>query len=212
MRQWFLTAFAAASVLAATDAVAGVYLTGSVSTQTTNQAFQEAGSNYMSASLDIDLGRYVRLGYTYGLEKQQSQGYKDPNVDLAQGMPADYCSVAANCGNTFNNTTVVENSIGLTLILYEGQTLMPFLLGGGIIKTMTVDQQDYNIHGQLEETKTTTTEPPEPYVGAGIGIRLSKDFTLKLSYQVSPSVTQLPGQKPTKTLDTRSTVGLTYQL
>ena len=209
-RLFALVATVAAMLLPAT-ANAAVYITGSWSLQSTHLGFQTTESDYGSASVDIDLGHYIRLGYTYGVEFQNATGYKDPSAtDSNDTNASGYCT--QTCGQTSNKTKVIQNSVGLTIILYEGQVLMPFLLGGVTKKDMTIDMIDYDTKGNLVHTVETLPGQIVPYGGGGIGIRLNREFTLKFSYQVSPGSIQLPGQDPQRVLDRQSTAGLSYQL
>jgi hypothetical protein len=208
-----LSALLFAGVLgAATNAQAGVYVTGSISNQETTMPYSYVNSQYGSASVDFDLGRYVRLGYTYGIQKSQTDGYTDPAQDPLNPNGNPNCS---GCGKTSNMTTEVDHSIGATIILYDGQVFMPFLLGGIIDKFVTVEGTQYsyaNGGAQLVPVPPhTSSSGPEPYGGGGLGIRLNRDFMLKFSYQVSKAVSQVPGEPPKGKLDARSTVGLTYQ-
>ena len=52
-----------------------------------------------------------------------------------------------------------------------------------------------------------------PNLGLGVGIRLNKDFTLKISHLVSPGQADDPfdDQEPRTVLDRSTSVGLTYQ-
>ena len=54
---------------------------------------------------------------------------------------------------------------------------------------------------------------PGPNLGAGVGLRLNKEFTLKLSYIASPGASRKPFDEESKSVwDKKVTMGLTYQL
>lgn len=190
-----------------------VYVTGSVSTATTNVALQRSESQYGSASLDMDLGRYVRIGYTYGVEVSRMKGYKDPTANESTGAAdPEYCS--NTCASVYTNEKVVSHSLGLTLVLYEGQIFMPFIMGGGMFKIVTLDSVDIDPRdpSQLKHTRSITPIPG-PYAGAGMGIRINREFSLKFTYQISQGMVRQLGDSEIKRVwDPKTTVGLSYQL
>ena len=55
--------------------------------------------------------------------------------------------------------------------------------------------------------------PPSPTGGLGMGIRLHRNFSLKLSYTVSPGIKQEnPNEDPRAVIDSYSSVGISYNL
>ena len=210
-RRWLAASWLATCASWALPAQGGAYLTGSIAASTTNVPLQSAESQYASGSLELDLGRYVRIGYTHGQEMQISNGYKrrDPSTGLTASStgPLD-CVDPNNCLNTVSRTNIVENSIGLTLILYEGQIFMPFIMAGGIIKSYTFQTKE---NGSL--ATITGKEGPVPNLGGGIGIRLNRSFSLKISQQLSQGIMLRPGDsEPRGVWDRKTTLGLSYQI
>lgn len=206
-----IAAVLGAAILTTPMAQAGVSISGSLASSSTNVPLQTAVSTYGSASVDIDMGRFVRLGLTYGEEYQRSRGWKkiDPATHsvATKTDPLD-CVSASACALSISTTHIIENSVGLTIILWEGQILMPFIMVGAITKTYTFQIEEGGTLGT-----TTGKEPVMPNLGAGVGIRLNRQFTLKISQQASPGIALQAGdEKPRSVWDRRMTLGLSYQL
>ncbi len=185
------------------QASAAIYVTGSVSASTTNVPLQSAQSQYSSASVEMDLGRYVRIGVTHGRDLQISEGYR-PSDSTVSGCPS-----TTSCSKVISSTKITDNSVGLTLILYAGEVFVPYITGGGIMKTYTFETLEESGNREVRTGQT----PPVPNVGAGLGIKLNREFTLKLTYNASPGQVQRPGEtEPRGVWDKKTTVGLSYQL
>lgn len=195
------------ALIISTSAFAGLYLTGSISSSTSNVGFQTLESRYGSGSLGIDLGRYIRLQYTYSQEFAYSYGFKDKST-TADGARAAVDSYCAQCIESQSMTRVIGNSVDLQVVLYEGVVLVPYVMMGGIVKTY-----EFRLIENGEESgQAPVPMGPLPNLGAGLGIRLNREFTLKLSYITSPGVTQTRGEEPRKAWDRKVTLGLTYQI
>jgi hypothetical protein len=184
--------------LLAPEALAEIYVTGSGSLSTRNADLTRYETQAGSGTIDFGLGRYVRIGFTHEQEFEITKGYEQPDKEKEEYVKLDA------------KTHVVANSVDLTLILYDGDVFVPYIKGGLIRKSY-----------KFEVTKGTDTEKadfviPVTYnLGAGVGLRLNRQFTLKLGYMVSPGIQREPGQpvEEAKTvLDKKSTIGLTYQL
>lgn len=202
---------AIAVALFAPGAFAGVYLTGSVSSSTSNATYQTYQSNYGSASLAVDLGRYLRLSVTHSQEFTLTDGYKNPKDQSGSTSPAGNDDPADD-GQLLefsSQTHVIGNSVDLQLILYEGQIFVPYITGGLIVKTYHFVSEE-----QGKETEVVDTPPiPGPNLGAGLGVRLNKDFTLKFAYIASPGSQRRPFDEKAKSVwDKKLTMGITYQL
>jgi hypothetical protein len=180
-----------------------VYVTGSVSASTSNVPLQTYESQAASGAVAVDLGRYIRLGLTHKQEFQISSGYTDTSTNSGS------TTTTPNYVEVYSRTHIVSNSLDLTLILYEGQVFLPYLTIGGIVKNYRFETQQEGEDSKVRKGNM----PPVPNVGAGVGIRLNKDFTLKFSYTASPGLTQKPGdEKPKGIWDKSTSIGLTYQL
>lgn len=197
-------------VFTPTPAKAAVYVSGSISTSTSNVPFQTFESRYGSGSLGIDLGRFIRLQYTHSQELSVTEGFKDPSgQSQSKGDSAsDRVDTCETCIETRSSTHVVGNSLDLQIILFEGQLFMPYITGGAIVKLYNFENLE---SGQL--TRNEGAVGPVPNLGAGLGIRLNKDFTLKLTYIASPGLAQTKGEElPHGVWDKRVTLGLSYQI
>lgn len=207
-----LGASALTLALLSNGAYAVVYVTGSISAAESNVGLQTQESRGGSASLAFDLGRFIRLGFTHRQDIQTANGYI--------GMTEDSCVFGVTidgCAKYDSKTHIISNSIDLTLILYEGEVVVPFIQGGAVVKTYTFETNKVKLNDPAETAEHEKTGPanygPVPNLGAGIGIRLNRQFTLKLSYTTSPGISQDPIENKVRTVwDKQSSLGLTYQL
>lgn len=191
----FAAALVASAALTAMPASAVIYLSIGGSASQNNVPYSTYNSIAGSGSIAFDLGRYVRLGYTHRQEYQTTEGWaKDEGSE--------------NYSEFFNLTHLTSNSVDLTVILYEGELFVPYLLGGGVLKTYRFESRK----GDVREKSDPLTMPPVPNLGAGVGIRLNRDFTLKLSYVASPGYTQEPDGEIRGTWDKYTTLQISYQL
>ena len=191
----YAAALVACTALTAIPARAVIYFSIGGSASQNNVPLSTYNSVAGSGSIAFDLGRYVRLGYTHRQEYQTTEGWtKEDNSD--------------NYIEFFNLTHVTSNSVDLTVILYEGELFVPYLLGGGVLKTYRFE----NRKADIREKSDPLTMPPVPNLGAGVGIRLNRDFTLKLSYVASPGYTSEPNGEIKGTWDKYTTLQLSYQI
>jgi hypothetical protein len=207
VRIWARAAVVAAA-LNAPAAHAVIYLTGSVSASQSNAGFQTHNSRGGSGTVAFDLGRYVRLGFTHRQDLQSSSGYV---ADSEGGCDiSDDTSLGERCLDYESKTHIISNSVDFTLILYEGDVFVPFVMAGGIVKT-------YRFEIRKEGTDTLKEGPitdkfPRPNLGIGMGIRLNREFSLKLSYTTSPGARYTPDGEVHSAYDKVTSLGLTYQL
>lgn len=199
----------AAFACAATPAFSAIYVTGSVSASSANMGLMSYDSRGGSASLAIDMGRYMRLGITHRQQFQESAGVvgKDENSCSATDV-VDHKTQDGDCLEYESRTHMIANSIDLTVILYDGQVFVPFLMGGAVVKTYSSETKK---EGEADTVVDPTTLPPVPNVGGGVGIKLNKEFTLKLTYQASPGVVILPDGQTRRVWDKDTSIGLSYQ-
>jgi hypothetical protein len=197
---------ALAALTLAPRADAAVYLTGSIAASTSNVPYQTYQSSYGSASLSFDVGPYLRLGYTYSQEYSIEDGYTEA-ADAAQANDGKIAPDEAV--HSLSRSIVTAHSIDLTIILYEGQVFMPYLMAGVIKKLYRFESQT----GDADPVVNEGTMPFLPNLGAGVGLRLNQNFMLKLSFLASPGVVQRPeDSEPKSAWDRKLTVGLTYQI
>jgi hypothetical protein len=177
-------------------ASAVVFLEGSFTTSSNNVPYQTYEARGGSGSIAFGLGQYLRLGYTHRQDYKGNEGYN-----------ATVSGDTVTFSYFINKTTETSNSLDLTIILYAGETFVPYLLAGGVVKRYDVAITQNN------ETRTGSyPNPLEPNLGAGLGFRLNQEFTLKFQYLVSPGKYQEPGGEEIGVWDRYSEVGLTYEL
>lgn len=185
--------------LGSTSGHAEVYITGSVSASNSFVPLQTYQSNSASGSIAVDLGNYMRIGYTHKQESQEADGYKD--VSERTGVANTYVK-------SYTKAHIISNSVDLTLILYDGAVLFPYLNIGVIVKNSRFVFQE----GDQQPEVIQVPAAPAANLGMGLGIRLNRDFSLKITYLVSPAETYDPVQEKAKVVLDRSTsLGLTYQ-
>ncbi len=174
-------------------------LTGSVSSSKSNLGYSTTTSQTVSGNIAFYLTDFMRIGFTHSQEISINNGYSvGSNVDESTITEEYY----------YKNTTQMDsNAADLTFILYNGAVFAPYIFGGAVIK-------DYKF--RLEKTATVEKGSvrlgPVPNAGLGMSIRLNRDFSLKLSYTVSPGIKKMPGEEAQGVLDTSTTVGLTYHM
>ncbi len=201
-------------------AQAGIYITGSYGMDSTNVPLEVTNTQSASASVDVDIFSFLRVGVSYGLETSYSLGYRaraasaaDPSapvVPVASAQIANPCPSETSCTKVVSNSKVIQKGAGLTLILWHGDMVMPYVMAGALIKTYVFKStQDGVLVQDLEEKKGEVV----PNVGAGIGFRLSKDFSLKASITASPGKVLRPGDTQLKVIwDRKTAFGLSYQI
>jgi hypothetical protein len=169
-----------------------------------SQSQNNVGQSYLaragSASVAMDLGEYFRIGITHRQEFSVNEGYVEYRTQKGQY----YLSPGT--------THVVANSVDLTIILYNGDTLVPFIQGGLVRKDYDFEVTKEDDDGQIITETGTATQGPVPSLGAGVGIKLNRSFTLKLSYVASPGYVTMPDGELAGKLDTYTQVGITYQI
>jgi hypothetical protein len=189
------------TIVSAKPALAEIYVTGSVSYSSSNVPLQTYESRAGSASLGVDILRYLRVGITHRQEQKVNSGWERPDSE-EESATTQY--------SQFQNTTyIISNSLDLTLILYEGQFFVPYLSAGAVIK-----HYDYTVQKESEEKpgRLRYVTPPVPNLGAGIGMRLNRQFTLKVSYSASPGIYQEPNGVKRGVWDKYTSLALTYRL
>lgn len=191
----WIASLVVATVVFSQSAFAVVHFTLGGSQSQNNVPYQTYVSRAGSASVAVDMGEYFRIGYTHRQEFSNNYGFKVSTTD-----PSTYTEF-------LSQTKVVSNSIDLNIILYAGDLFIPYLSAGAVVKAYS------SAFSSIDGTESASiTLPPVPNLGGGVGMRLSRSFSLKLSYTVSPGVRQEPGGIQEGILDTYSSLGITYQL
>lgn len=176
-------------------AQAAMFVEGSFSYSSQYAGLQKNISRSGSGSLSMGLGNYVRLGLTH------QQGFKTTTGYNEKDDGADYSEYSSQ-------TQVMANSMDLTLVLYNGMVFMPFVKGGLIWKSFAFEMK------QGDEVEKASIGPLGPLynLGAGVGIRISRSYTLKLNYMVSPGRKKEPGKDPKRVLDRNTSISLEHSL
>ncbi len=199
------------TLVVTTASLAGISISGSVSTSTTNVPLQITTMQYGTAGIDIDLGQYIRFGLNYGVQLSTTSVYQPPasGTNGSASLADLTCPKVGSCASVINKTMITERGSGFTLILWAGEIFMPYVTVGGVTKNYTFTTQVND--GAIEERKGQT--PLSVSLGAGLVCRLNRDFSLKMNAQISPGVTMSPGDStPRMTWDKKNTIGLTYQI
>jgi hypothetical protein len=175
---------------------ADVYFTLSGNTQNSNLIFQSVRSRIISGTAALDIGSFMRLGVTHRQKFEDNQEYvlisdADPNNIIVE--------------NTKSSIHQTSNSLDLTLVLYEGALITPYINGGVVFK-------NYRITSSDADNKSVVL-PPQPSGGFGLGIMLSREFSLKISYTISPGMRWNPDRsRADRVLDNYTELGITYKI
>lgn len=181
-------------ILSSSPAFSAVKVTLGGSHSKSNAGYQKIESGAGSAGLSFDLGEHFMIGYTHRQELASTTGYqlKEESKQYVYFESLSH---------------VTSNAIDLTLILYSGDILTPFIFAGVNVKHYSTDNKEADgTHEHLDITY------PGPQGGAGLSIRLNQKFSLKVTYTMSPGVTQTPDQPAAATLDTYTQIGISYAL
>ncbi|MCB9229274.1 MAG: hypothetical protein H6618_06655 [Deltaproteobacteria bacterium] len=184
--------------LSSGTALAGVHFTLQSSLSVNNLALTTQDSRSGSASVALDLGTYFRIGFTHRQSISKKEGY----VNIGSPTQPFYIY-------TMEQFHLFANSVELTVILYYGRIFVPYIQVGMVKKnylSVTAIADD-------PEARTKDSTSPEPSGGVGLGIRLNKNFSLKLSYTVSQGLRQDHPALPREgVLDSDTSVGISYSL
>jgi hypothetical protein len=179
----------------ASTAAATVSFTLAGFRQNSTLGTQEISSGTASGTVAFDLGSHFRIGLTHRQKVDLTEDTKKQTADSES--------------YSFYSSKMLQksNAVDLTLILYQGEVVMPYIKAGMVVKS-------YDIRTTVDDQVTATklTLPPEPSGGIGVGFRLTQNFSLKISYTVSPGVKELPDGTREGVLDSYSEVGVTYEL
>jgi Outer membrane protein beta-barrel domain len=178
----------------ASSAQGAMRLTLSGSNSQSNAGYQKIESGAGSASLSLDLGEYFRVGYSHRQELSSTTGY---HIKSTSDQYTYFKS----------RSHITSNGVDLTLVLYNGEVITPFVFLG-------VTQKHYVVSTTEDDGTTDTMDltQPGPEGGVGLGIRLSEKFSLKLTYTMSTGSSQLPGYAAQGATDTYTQLGLSYAL
>lgn len=183
----------------AKPATAGIHFTLQSALSENNFLLTSQNSRSGSASIAFDLGTYFRIGLTHRQAINQSQGYFE--VQGTSPVVYDYKE---------EETHVFSNSLDFTIILYYGRLFVPYLQVGAVKK----DYQLITSNGESEQTNIKKSFDPVPNGGIGLGVRLNRNFSLKLSLSLSPGfkLSSPDQEKAEGVWDTYTSVGISYNI
>lgn len=205
------TVIGVALLSASSVASAGMHFTLAGSHSVANAGYQKIESGAGSGTVDIDLGEYFRIGFTHREELASTTGYA--LLKKADGTTKTNDAGVEQYGKFASLNKSITNSVDLTIVLYGGDIITPYIFGGIAMKSYDIEteQQTDLTSGTVTKEKTHVAFPT-PSGGAGLAIRLGQKFSLKLSHTLTQGVKQLPGEPLEKTTDGYSQVGISYAL
>ena len=151
-----------------------------------------------SGTVDFDLGQYFRLGFTYQQDYTTKEGMTKV-VDNGETKYTDYSE----------RSMFTMKSVDLTIILYQGDVFIPYIFGG----VARIESKTKIVYAEKEPENNESVAPIVPTGGAGFGLRLNKQFTLKFSNRWMPGVQQTaPDGKQEAVVDSQMQVGVSYSM
>ena len=161
-----------------------------------NLGLNTQANNSVSASLSFDVGSVFRVGLTHRQAFSKISGYRLNEVNQQYDFQIE-------------SNYSIANSADFTVILYFGKLFVPYLQIGLVKK-------EYILTSELNDNtpnKSKYVMPVVPNGGMGLGIRLNKDFSLKISYTVSQGIRQTdPDADPVGVFDDFTSIGLSYTI
>lgn len=174
-------------------AVASFTLSGKMGSSTV--PLQNSSTRSGSGTIDFDLGQYFRLGFTLQQDYTTKDGYAKKSDEVYRRYS--------------ERSLFIMKSVDLTIILYNGDLLIPYIFGG----VARIESQTKVVYDGEEPDTNTSVVPMVPTGGVGFGLRLNRQFTLKFSNRWLPGTKQIdPEGKPEGVVDSQMQVGITYQL
>ncbi len=196
-----LLMIAAYVVLSAQTSLAGS-ITASYSHSVQNVDFEKYSSERLGGGVGFSLFKYVRLEATYSQEMRVNKGYKE-SLD-SQGY-ASY--------QYFESRTTIDSVGGnVSVILYPGQTFMPYVFAGASRSVYRYRMISEDLSGNRAEFTNKTDPIVSPLAGVGLQLMMNREFSIKSSYTWRQGISQLPGEDAKRVYDGSVDVGLTYEL
>lgn len=163
-------------------------------------SYKKMDSKTFSVGAAVDVGTNLRLGVTH------KQLFSSVDGMEKKRLTNDYY-------NAPGNAHVTANSLDLTIILYSGELLTPYLLAGFVFKKYEFESTKEDEAGGIYVEQTTAPfQGPFPSGGGGLGLKVNRSVSLKFQYTITP----VPVQNPNETTshfanDTDGQIGLSYQ-
>ena len=176
---------------------AAVHFTLQGTASDSDAGLQSYNKRAFSTSIAFDVGRHFRLGLTHRQEDNKTEAWTYNSNDSSYYFRS-------------TKTFVTSNSLDLTVIIYYGSLFVPYIQGGLIVK-------DYEITDSIAGFSATNSiqSPPVPNAGAGLNIILNRNFSLKLSYNISPGYrveNPLDQENVKDVWDSYTSIGITYKI
>jgi hypothetical protein len=190
---------------------AGMHFTLSGSHSVANAGYQKIETGAGSGTVDVDLGEYFRIGFTHREELASTTGYAP--LKRTDGSTYKDSAGAERYGKFASLSKSKTNSVDLTIVLYAGDIITPYIFGGIAQKSYDIETQSQYVNESGEvvnAVEKTQVSFPTPSGGAGLAIRLSQKFSLKMSHTMTMGMKQLPGEPLEKTTDGYSQVGISF--
>jgi opacity protein-like surface antigen len=194
----------------ATTSFAGVHFSLSGSHSKSNTGYQAIEAGALSAGLAFDIGQYIRLGYTHMQQLQASEGYACEENDPTNSVP-DGNGGYSQCPTFQSLSHIIGHSVELTLILYAGDVMTPYI-------TMGAGPRNYKIVSKKGDSPEETDTGGGPAMNGAIGVsfKINQKFSLKLSYAMTAGTKKVPAfpaeEKAKSTVDGSASIGLQYSL
>jgi hypothetical protein len=187
-----------ALLLTPATATAGINLSLSLKTSTQTSGTTRYGDSDGSASLAFDLGQHFRLGLSHRKKTDSKDGYEKTSED---GETATYTRIRSS-------TTVFSNSLDITLVLYNGQSFVPYVFAGGAWKKFVSSATV----GSNTLSGSTPYIGPFPNMGFGAMFPLNMNFSLKFDYALTIGLGQELDGTSYQVWDPFTSIGINYKI
>ncbi len=201
----FLRAFVTALLIFLShqpEAFGGVHLSLSGSAQDRHLTASTIKEYSASATIAIDIGQFLRLGYTYQRDEELQTG----SIGFTNSTTGE-----SGLENFTSNQTMVMQSIDLTLAPIASERVMPYIFGG-------IAHKEYEIWRRFEyynlgRKNYDSDGFPTWNAGIGFAFGISANMQFKVSHSWSPGlVLDEAGELRDDVIDTNFRFGLTYRL
>ena len=190
----------------ATPSFAGIHFTLSGQHSKSNTGYQSVEAGALSVGIAFDIGQYIRLGYTHMQQLQASEGYACEENSSTSTPDGNGGYLA--CPTFQSLSHIVGHSVELTLILYAGDIMTPYITLGAGPRTYRIVSQKADAPEEID-----TGGGPSGNGAIGVSFKLNQKFSLKRSYAMTGGVKKIPGEEKSKgTVDGSASVGLQYSL
>ena len=206
---------AAALTLAviSTSAKASVYISAGYKASQAHSGWQSIDSKGISGGLSVDLGNYIRLGYTHDDSYQTVQGLESPDSETTPRGADGY----ADPRPVYSKVHTISDSLDVQAVLYAGQVVTPYLIGGAALRHVITTTYD-PVKQEMGVADSRPPKIPEPQGGLGLRVNLNAACSLTLQYLISSGIVATPNDvrggeaKVKRVTDGSTSVGLNYKI